>query len=103
VHRFYVGKIWTGLLLLLTFGGFGFWWIIDAVLILIGRFKDSQGRVLGPPQYTYRALPSQHSAPPQLTTTAHRPVQNPDDDLHIEDPLEAEFAELERQMKQKGK
>jgi len=43
-HRFYVGKFWTGLILLLTGGGLGIWWMIDFVLILIGAFTDSDGR-----------------------------------------------------------
>lgn len=44
LHRFYVGKFWTGLIQLLTGGGFGIWWIIDLVLIIIGRFDDDEGR-----------------------------------------------------------
>lgn len=44
VHRFYVGKIWTGLLLLVTAGGFGIWWIVDAILIALGIFTDADGR-----------------------------------------------------------
>ena len=46
VHRFYVGKFWTGLLQALTGGGFGIWWAIDAILILCGVFTDSDGRRL---------------------------------------------------------
>ena len=45
-HRFYVGKVGTGLLMLLTLGGFGIWVVIDTILLLVGRFKDDQGRPL---------------------------------------------------------
>ncbi len=41
VHRFYVGKIGTGLLMLFTGGGCGIWWLIDIILIANGSFKDS--------------------------------------------------------------
>ena len=40
VHRFYVGKIGTGLLYLFTGGLFGIGWIIDIILIAVGSFKD---------------------------------------------------------------
>jgi TM2 domain-containing membrane protein YozV len=43
VDRFYVGKIGTGILKLLTFGGLGIWWLIDFLLIGIGKFKDKKG------------------------------------------------------------
>lgn len=46
IHRFYVGKIGTGLLQLLTGGGLGIWWIIDFVLILLGKFTDKNGNQL---------------------------------------------------------
>ena len=46
VHRFYVGKIGTGILMLLTLGGFGIWAIIDFVMIAVGSFCDKQGRTL---------------------------------------------------------
>lgn len=45
VHRFYVGKIGTGILIIVTIGGFfGIWVLIDFIMILIGSFKDKEER-----------------------------------------------------------
>ena len=46
LHRFYVGKIGTGILMLITLGGLGIWWIIDVVFIVLGGFDDAEGRPL---------------------------------------------------------
>lgn len=46
VHRFYTGKIVTGILQLLTLGGLGIWALIDLVMLICGKFKDKEGRVL---------------------------------------------------------
>ena len=46
VHRFYVGKIGTGILQLLTLGGLGIWVLIDIILIATGKFKDKAGNDL---------------------------------------------------------
>jgi TM2 domain-containing membrane protein YozV len=44
VHRFYVGKIGTGALMVLTIGGLGIWTLIDLILIGVGSFRDKEGR-----------------------------------------------------------
>ena len=46
IHRFYVGKIGTGVAQILTFGGLGIWTLIDFIMILVGSFKDKEERVL---------------------------------------------------------
>jgi len=46
VHRFYVGKVGTGLVMLFTLGGLGIWALIDFIWILVGTFKDKSERVL---------------------------------------------------------
>lgn len=46
VHRFYVGKIGTGVLQLVTFGGLGIWALIDFIMIIVGSFTDSDGNAL---------------------------------------------------------
>lgn len=46
VDRFYLGKIWTGILKLITFGGFGIWAIVDLSLIISGAMRDKQGNEL---------------------------------------------------------
>ena len=48
IHRFYVGKVGTGILQLLTFGGLGVWTLIDFVMIVIGKFSDAEGQTIKP-------------------------------------------------------
>lgn len=45
-HRFYTGKIGTAVLMILTLGGCGIWTIIDLVMIISGKFTDSNGNVI---------------------------------------------------------
>ena len=46
VHRFYVGKIFTGILFIITAGGFGIWYVVDIIMILLDQFTDKEGRKL---------------------------------------------------------
>jgi TM2 domain-containing membrane protein YozV len=46
LHRFYVGRIGSGILQIITLGGFGIWILIDVILILTGNFKDANGNLL---------------------------------------------------------
>jgi hypothetical protein len=46
LHRFFVGKIGTGVLQLLTLGGLGIWLLVDIVMIITGNFTDKDGHKL---------------------------------------------------------
>jgi TM2 domain-containing membrane protein YozV len=46
IHRFYVGKVGTGILQLVTFGGLGIWTLVDFITIAVGSFKDKQGQAI---------------------------------------------------------
>jgi TM2 domain-containing membrane protein YozV len=46
IHRFFVGKIGTGVLMLITLGGFGIWALIDLIMIIIGKFTDASGKAV---------------------------------------------------------
>ena len=46
VHRFYLGKIGTGILMLITFGGLGIWQLIDFIMAVAGVMKDNDGKVI---------------------------------------------------------
>ncbi len=43
-HRFYVGRVGTGLAMLFTLGGLGIWWIVDIAMVGCGQLKDMDGK-----------------------------------------------------------
>ena len=43
---FLVGKVGTGVLMILTLGGFGIWTLIDFIMILLGKFSDKHGNLI---------------------------------------------------------
>ncbi len=45
-HRFYVRKTGTAILMILTFGGLGVWWLVDLIRIAIGSFRDAEAKRL---------------------------------------------------------
>ena len=45
-HRFYTGKIGTGVLQLITLGGLGIWCLIDIVMIILGKYQDKYGLIV---------------------------------------------------------
>ena len=46
IDRFYLGYTGLGVLKLITAGGFGIWWLIDIILILLGKVTTKDGQAL---------------------------------------------------------
>ncbi|MFA5850517.1 MAG: TM2 domain-containing protein [Bacteroidales bacterium] len=46
IHRFYTKSIGIGIVQLLTLGGCGLWTLIDFILIVVGNFRDGNGKVV---------------------------------------------------------
>ena len=43
IHRFYAGRYISGIVYLFTYGVFYCGWILDIILIIMGKFKDKNG------------------------------------------------------------
>lgn len=46
IDRFYLGKVGTGILKLLTLGGIGFWYVFDVATIALDCATDKKGRMV---------------------------------------------------------
>jgi hypothetical protein len=44
LHRFYAGRVQSGVYMVLTFGGLGVWWLYDMVMLVSGEFRDADAR-----------------------------------------------------------
>jgi TM2 domain-containing membrane protein YozV len=45
-HRFYVGKMGTGILMCCTLGGAGIWYLYDLITVAGGSFRDIRGKLV---------------------------------------------------------
>jgi hypothetical protein len=73
-HRFYAGKVFTGLLFLVTFGFLGFGWLIDIITVSVGNFTDKTGRFIRPQPkipITPSPTPAISVATPSASTPPH--------------------------------
>ena len=43
LHRFYTGRLQSGIWMALTFGGLGIWYLYDLILVATGEFRDGAG------------------------------------------------------------
>ncbi len=46
IHRYYVGKIGTGILWMITGGVFGIGYLVDLIKIICGKFTDKNGNLI---------------------------------------------------------
>ena len=57
IDRFYLHDVTLGSLKLFSFGGIGFWWAADLILLFTGHMRDADGRKVLPP---WMVAPSAH-------------------------------------------
>lgn len=88
-HRFYVGKVGTGILMFLTGGGAGIWWIVDLVNVASGGFHDRAGRRV----FTWG---TQETLPPGVTK--HELLEEIDAINEDLDDVTERLAEAERRL-----
>jgi hypothetical protein len=74
LHRFYVGKVATGILYLITFAFFGLGWILDIILVAAGSFTDKSGRFVKPGVQTSNTAPA--PPPGEAAVASNLPSQS---------------------------
>jgi TM2 domain-containing membrane protein YozV len=108
VDRFYLGKIGTGIVKLLTLGGLGVWYLIDLIIILSNAAKDKNGVALEGYEKTnvaawvvsgvvvLAALVLGASSDPEATVSQSEPVSSSSSDSSGDDSAaEPEVVEAE--------
>ena len=43
LHRFYTGRVESGIWMAVSLGGLGMWWLYDMVVLIAGEFRDAEG------------------------------------------------------------
>lgn len=92
VHHFYVKRNKMGILYLLTLGLWGFGWLIDILLVVTNKYKDSDGVYLTPPQNTQ--TPKYAPTQPQSTAGKYQVKAN------TSIPEKRDFADSTESIKQ---
>ncbi len=46
IHRFYNGKIWTWILMILTLWGLWIWWLIDGIFLIMWKFTKKDWTII---------------------------------------------------------
>ncbi len=66
-HRFYLGRVGTGVAMLLTLGGLFIWWVVD-IFLISGMLRDNERKVQGAVLDEISALRQRQGMPQQQWT-----------------------------------
>ncbi len=68
-HRFYTGRKRSGVLMALTLGGAGIWYLYDLIVVAAGGFRDIDGRLVS--DWEVEEQPRQDFSPDLLLELDH--------------------------------